>query len=142
MQFLGGVIGMLWATIVSSILLFPITVPVLLIFPWLMWMGPSAKRTDAVPRSVWFPVVGIVLLLVWGTAFGVSQKAPWHGWAWPAAVGVGIYVSCCVLAWRVWRQSGRDRRVTGLLLVELWFGGVATWVVAAAVSPGSGLGAL
>ncbi|MCA9739012.1 MAG: hypothetical protein R3E98_17980 [Gemmatimonadota bacterium] len=45
------------------------------------------------------------------------------------------------LAVERWRTT-RDRRVIGASLVQIWLLIVSAWVAAAAVSPGSGLGAL
>ena len=113
MQYLYGAIGLAWMTIVFCGFCFPITIPILLVFRWLMWIRPSTKT-----------------------------RGPWDGYRWPATVALGLFAICCAVAWRTWRRSGRDSRVMGLLVVQLWFGVIALWVVAAAVSPGSGLGAL
>jgi hypothetical protein len=142
MHFLMGVVGCAWVTLVFCGLFFPITIPVLLLFPWLMWGRPSKQKVAQLPRSVWLPCVLVVLMFFWGTAFGQSTTGPWHGYRWPALVALGLFAVAGILSWRVWQDSGRDRRVTALLMLQLWFGAVATWVVAAGVSPGNGLGAL
>lgn len=134
-------IGLLWLTMLYCALFIPATVPVLLISGWLVWSRQSPARAD-VPRSVWSPSIMTGLMFLWGSAFGQPSTGVWHGFRWPAAIAGGLFVAACVLAWRVWQRASRDRRVTGLLVGQLWFGAVATWVVAGAVSPGSGLGAL
>ena len=142
MHYLMGVVAFSWMTIVYCVVFFPVTLPALLVFPWLMW-GRSARRSPTpVRRSVWYPSLTIVIMFLWGTAFGQPLNGPWHGYQWPAAVGLGIFVVACVFAWREWRRSNWDRRVAGLLMIQMWFGAVGTFIVAGGVSAGSGLGAL
>ena len=142
MHYLMGIVGFCWATIVFCMLFFPVTVPVILIFPWLMWGRRARMLTTPIPWSVWYPSLIIAIMFLWGTAFGQRTNGPWHGYQWPAAVGVGMFVGACVLGRREWRRSNRDRRVAARLMVQIWFGAVGTFVVAAGVSAGSGLGAL
>jgi hypothetical protein len=75
-------------------------------------------------------------MFVWGTPFARRMPGPWLGYQWPALVCVGLFVSAVVLAWRAWHRSHRDRRVTGLLMLQLWFGAIGTYVVAVGVSAG------
>jgi membrane protease YdiL (CAAX protease family) len=142
MRYLLGMVGCAWVTILFCIAFFPITIPVLLSFPWLMWGRPSRRTAAAVPRSVWLPAPVIAAMFLWGTAFSQPTRGPWQGYRWPALVALLLFVVACVLGWRVWQRSGRDRRVTALLMLQLWFGAVATFVVVEGVSPGNGLGAL
>jgi hypothetical protein len=141
MHYLLGMIGIAWVTILFCIAFFPITIPVLLLFPWLMWGRPSKRTVARVPRSVLLPSLLIVSMFLWGTTFSQTTTGPWQGYQWAALVALLLYMAACVLGWRVWQRSGRDRRVTGLLMLQLWFGAVATYVVAVGVSPGNGLGA-
>ena len=142
MQYLYGAIGLAWMTIVFCGFCFPITIPILLVFRWLMWIRPSTKTRGPIPKSVMIPIVLIAVMLIWGAIFSGSPRGPWDGYRWPATVALGLFAICWAVAWRIWRRSGRNSRVMGLLVVQLWFGVIALWVVAAAVSPGSGLGAL
>jgi len=140
--YLEGMVGLCWMTIVICVILFPITIPVLILFPCLMWGWPASRTIVTVPRSVWLPSALIVLLFAWAVPFLQTPIGPWNGFSWPAFVAIGIFATACTLGLRTWQRAARDRRVAGLLMLQLWFGAMATWVVAGAVSRGNGLGSI
>jgi hypothetical protein len=136
MRYLACLIGFCWMTFLFAIAWFPITVPVLLAFPWLMWGRKARQLTTAIPWSVWRPTLAIAAMFLWGIPFALRVPGPWHGYQWPALVCVGLFAGASVLAWREWQRANRDRRVAGLMLLQLWFGAIGTYVVAVSVSAG------
>ena len=141
MTFPNSMLGLLWMTVLHCVLLFPITIPVTVTGAW--WLFKKrAPGQPPLPLTVWIPSALVVATLAWAAAFAQSPAGVWAGWRWPGLFGV-VAVMCAVLvAAMLWRRANRDRRVAGASVVQIWILVVAAWVAAAAVSPGSGLGAL
>ena len=140
MTYLNSVTSLVWMTLIHWALLVPVTIPVTLAGLWLVFKRRSRDQAP-LPVSVWIPAALVVTTLTWAAAFVQSPSGRWDGWKWPALFGVFAVLIALLLAVKLWRTT-HDQRVAGLSLLQIWILVVTAWVAGAAVSPGSGLGAL
>ena len=138
--YLSSLTGLLWMVLVHWVLLVPITLPVTVVGLWLL-LKRNGHHRPALPPAVWIPSALVITTLAWAAAFVQPPDGTWSGWQWPGLFGVVALLIALRLSIGLWRTTG-DRRVAGLSLLQVWLLVVTAWVAGAAVSPGSGLGAL
>jgi hypothetical protein len=145
MSWVGRVLLQAWITGVWLAVLFPITVPIVLL-TWALIRSASGRgqRSETLRQAaVLAPICAPLALVATGGVFATVRTQPPPHHPWPVYV-VGLLftlqVGLAILA--VARAPSPRRGVAGLMVAALWVGLVAAWLAWWAIEAGGTMGAL
>ncbi len=130
-EFAAGFVVLVGISVVSTLLLLALSVPGIIVLASILWLiaWPSSRARVPIPGRVMLPTACFVVIMLCGAAFvggahPVGANLQWLGW-----VAVAVCMGAAVASARIWVRADRDRRIAGLLLLQLVFVGAAGWLL-------------